>query len=256
MATITEAVILMAGTGSRLRAAGDSLHKPLVPIRGRPLISYTLDSLLAVGIKTLHVVVGWESAALLKGLAPLIPAGIRLHPIENPEWEKQNGVSLLSAAPHLTSPFLLLMGDHLFEERLLAAFVREADPALLNLAIDRKIDSIFDLDDAMKVRTEGERVVAIGKTLTDYNAIDTGIFVCPPGIFVYLERALQNGDCSLADGVRLMAANDKMRALEIGDAWWQDVDDGSMLAEADGEAVRLTAPGLEREQSADRGDRA
>ncbi len=241
MATITEAVILMAGTGSRLRAAGKTVHKPLVPIRGRPLISYTLDALQSLGISTLHVVVGWESARLLAGLTPLIPDSIRLHPIENPEWQKQNGVSLLAAAPQLTRPFLLMMGDHLFERSLLADFVGETKPEVLNLAVDRKIDSIFDLDDAMKVETEGDRIVAIGKMLLEFDAIDTGIFVCPPAIFDYLAKARREGDCSLADGVRAMAEDGKARVIDIGEAWWQDVDDGGMLEEAEEEAKRLTS---------------
>ncbi|MEO6871216.1 MAG: NTP transferase domain-containing protein [Chthoniobacterales bacterium] len=234
---IRDAVILMAGTGSRLRASGGMLPKPLVPIGGRPLISHTLDALLRVGITTLHVVVGWESERLLDGLTPLIPAAIRLHSIPNPEWQKQNGISLLDAAPHLAGPFLLLMGDHLFETRLLEEFVRQVHPGMLNLAIDRKIESIFDLADAMKVRTSDDRIVAIGKTLADYDAIDTGIFVCPPEIFAYLERARVNDDCSLADGVRAMAQDDKARVIDIGDAWWQDVDDGGMWRHAE---ARLT----------------
>ena len=45
MREITDAVILMAGTGSRLRASGEVLPKPLVPIFGRPLISYIFDAL-------------------------------------------------------------------------------------------------------------------------------------------------------------------------------------------------------------------
>ena len=76
----------------------------------------------------------------------------------------------------------------------------------LNLAIDRKLDSIFDLDDAMKVQTRGNQIAAIEKNLRDYDAVDTGLFVCPLEIFDYLERAKQSGDCSLADGVRLMAS--------------------------------------------------
>jgi choline kinase len=238
-AIMTEAVILMAGTGSRLRADGKLLPKPLVQIGGRPLISYTLDALQAVGVATLHVVIGYESDALLNGLAPLVPAEMRLHPIPNADWRKQNGISLLCAAPHVAPPFLLLMGDHLFERRLLVDFVREAEPAIVNLAIDRKISSIFDLDDAMKVQTRGGRVVAIGKTLNDYDAIDTGIFVCPVDIFRYLEKARQNNDCSLADGVRLMAVAGKVRAVDIGDAWWQDVDDREMLGQAEELAMRL-----------------
>lgn len=230
----------MAGTGSRLRAAGRQLPKSLVPIRGRPLISYALDALLQVGITTLHGVVGCESELLLEGLAPLVPERIRFHPIHNPEWQRQNGVSLLCAAPHLTTPFLLLMGDHLFEARLLEAFVREAKPGLLNLAVDRKISSIFDLGDAMKVQTDEDRIVAIGKVLASYDAIDTGIFFCPLEIFRYLAGARQNDDCSLADGVRLMAADNKVCAIDIGDAWWQDVDDRGMLGQAEEAAVRLT----------------
>ncbi len=237
---ITDAVILMAGTGSRLRASGKSLPKPLIPILGRPLISYVLDALLAVEITTLHAIVGSESETLLAGLAPLLPQGMHLEPTHNPEWQKQNGVSLLCAAPQLAAPFLLLMGDHLFEPQLLEDFVRQANPARLNLAIDRKLDSIFDLDDAMKVQTNDDRVVAIGKTLPHYDAIDTGIFVCPLEIFAYLARARQNGDCSLADGVRLMAADGKVRAIDIGAAWWQDVDDGGMLGRAEEAAARLT----------------
>jgi 1L-myo-inositol 1-phosphate cytidylyltransferase len=235
MISITDAVILMAGTGSRLRAVGKSLPKPLVPIGGRPLISYTLDALQQVGIATLHAVVGYESELLLAGLPPLVPAGMRLHPIQNPEWQKQNGISLLCAAPHLSAPFLLVMGDHLFERRLLEDFVRQIDPGLLNLAIDRKISSVFDLDDAMKVQTGGDRVVAIGKMLTRYDAIDTGIFACPPEIFRYLASCRQNGDCSLADGVRLMAAEGKVHAIDIGDAWWQDVDTSAMRKRAEEE---------------------
>lgn len=240
MNSLTDAVILMAGTGSRLRASGKSLPKALVPIRGRPLISYTLDALREVGVTTLHAVVGWESEMLLAGLTPLVPKEMRLRPIHNAQWQKQNGVSLLCAAPHLSTPFLLLMGDHLFEARLLETFVRQANPDLLNLAIDRKISSIFDLDDAMKVQTKGDRIVAIGKTLARYDAIDTGIFVCPPEIFGYLAKARRDGDCSLADGVRAMAADHKARAIDIGDAWWQDVDDGGMLGQAEEAAPRLT----------------
>ena len=37
------------------------------------------------------------------------------------------------------------MGDHLFEGRLLQDLIRQAQPDMLNLAIDRKISAIFDI---------------------------------------------------------------------------------------------------------------
>ena len=85
----------------------------------------------------------------------------------------------------------------------------------------------------MKVQTDGDRVAAIGKNLAIYDAIDTGIFVCPNEIFEYLRRAHRDGDCSLADGVRLMAEERKVRAIDIGEAWWQDVDTFEMRARAE-----------------------
>jgi choline kinase len=109
----------------------------------------------------------------------------------------------------------------------------------VNLAADRKIDSIFDLDDATKVKIEGDQLIAIGKQLDDYNAIDTGMFLCSDEIFTYLEAAQRDGDCSLSDGVRLMAADGKVRAVDIGDAWWQDVDTPEMLARAEQDSARL-----------------
>jgi 1L-myo-inositol 1-phosphate cytidylyltransferase len=231
--SITDAVILMAGSGSRLRVIVNALPKPLIQIAGRPVFSYTIESLKKAGIETVHVVTGSNSDALLAGLKPSVPAGVQLHPIHNSDWQKQNGISVLAVAEHLRSPFLLMMGDHLFDPAIVDLAIHNADPNALNVAVDRKINAIFDLTDAMKVKTKGDRVVAIGKDLQDYDAIDTGVFVCPPEIFKYLERAKRDGDCSLADGVRAMAADGKVRAIDIGDAWWQDIDTPEMLAQAE-----------------------
>jgi 1L-myo-inositol 1-phosphate cytidylyltransferase len=233
---IKDAVILMAGIGSRLREIGKDVPKPLIQIAGRAVFSYTIDALERAGIETVHVITGYHREPLLAGLKPLIPAGMTLRSIHNPEWQKQNGVSVLAAKPHLLSPFLLTMGDHLFGPLIVELAIKNADLKVLNVAVDRKLDAIFDLDDAMKVRTSGDRVVSIGKDLNDYDAIDTGLFVCPTEFFDYLEQAKsrQGGtDCSLADGVRAMAADGKVNAIDIGDAWWQDIDTPEMLAAAE-----------------------
>ena len=236
---IAEAVILMAGSGSRLRGADETFLKPLVPILGRPLISYTIDALAGAGIRKVNAVVGFESERLSAAVARLMPAGIEICVVKNPEWQKENGISLLAAKDYVTAPFLLTMSDHLFDEAIVDLLIESADLGCLNLAIDRKLNSIFDLDDAMKVQTRGDRVAAIGKNLRAYDAIDTGLFVCPLEIFEYLERAKQRGDCSLADGIRLIAADNKVRAIDIGDAWWQDIDTPETLQQAE---KKLSAP--------------
>jgi 1L-myo-inositol 1-phosphate cytidylyltransferase len=236
MNAISEAVVLIAGEGSRLRGADKTFLKPFVPVLGRPLISYTLDMLIGAGIKTVHFVVGYESERMMPQVKQLIPSGVSASFIENSDWHKQNGISLLAAAGHVGAPFVLTMGDHLFDNAMFDRLLDSFDPGFLNIAVDRKLDSIFDLEDAMKIRTSGNRIIGIGKNLEDYNAIDIGLFVCPVEIFGYLERARFESfrdDCSLADGIRLMAGDDKVRAIDIGDAWWQDVDTPEMLQHAE-----------------------
>jgi choline kinase len=233
MISVSEAVILMAGKGSRLRGSDKTFLKPLVPVLGRPLICYTIDALVHAGIKKANFIVGYQSGRTTAAVKQFIPSELASCFIENRDWRKQNGLSVLAAANHMTSPFLLTMSDHLFDESIVDLLLRDAEPEGLNLAIDKKLDSIFDLDDAMKVQTCSQRVVAIGKHLRDYDAIDTGMFVCPVEIFDYLKRAKQNGDCSPADGVRLMAADNQVRGIDIGADWWQDIDTPEMLARAE-----------------------
>ena len=236
MTAIAEAVILMAGEGSRLRGSDKTFLKPFVPVLSRPLISYTLDALVRAEIKTVNFVVGYESKRMAAQVKQLIPSGLSASFIENADWQKQNGISLLAAAEHVGARFLLTMSDHIFDRAIIGRLLDSFDPGFLNIAVDRKLGSIFDLDDAMKVQTRGNRITDIGKHLRHYDAIDTGLFVCPLEIFDYLERAKsghRGSDCSLADGVRLMAGDDRVRAIGIGDAWWQDVDTPQMLQHAE-----------------------
>jgi 1L-myo-inositol 1-phosphate cytidylyltransferase len=239
MARVRDAVILMAGIGSRLGANAGVLAKPFVPIGERPLITYTLEALLEAGVERVHAVMGARHEPITAALLPVIPARLELHTIVNHEWQKQNGVSVLAAAGHVETPFFLTMGDHLFERAILDVLLTRGIRDAVNLAVDRKISSVFDLEDATKVQTDGDRIVAIGKELREYDAIDTGVFLCSAEIFAYLSRAQVEGDCSLSDGMRLLAADGKAYAIDIGDAWWQDVDTPEMLQQAERESARL-----------------
>lgn len=249
MTPVSEAVILMAGSGSRLRGSDEMILKPLLSLQGRPLICYLLDALMHAGIRKIYAVVGYQSDRLIAALTDLAWAGIEFNFIRNPNWEKRNGISVLAAENITTAPFLLAMSDHLWDRSIVERLLDQARPDQLSVAVDRKLDFIFDLDDAMKLRTRGDRIVAIGKDLDRYDAIDTGLFVSPAELFEYLRRARQNDDCSLAEGVRLMAEDGKVRGVDIGEAWWQDVDTPEMLRQAERKLAAFalgSAPGVER----------
>jgi choline kinase len=95
--------------------------------------------------------------------------------------------------------------------------------------VDHKLDGVFDLDDATKVARMGDYIIRIGKDLRIYDAVDTGMFLCTPAIFGALEASMKDGNCSLSDGMQYLASTRKLRAYDIEDAVWQDIDTPEML---------------------------
>jgi choline kinase len=160
--------------------------------------------------------------------------GVSLTLVENAHYHKDNGVSVLKAKDEFRNAFMLLMADHIFEPRTARALLDQTlIPGEVTLAVDPKIDQVFDLDDATKVRRKGDRIVDIGKELTTYDAFDTSMFLCSPSIFDVLESAKTEGNCSLSDGMRMLGRAGRLRAFDIGDAAWQDVDTPEALIYAE-----------------------
>ena len=231
---ITQAVILAAGQGTRLRKDDQELPKPLYPLLGRPLISYVMEAFAEAGVRDFFVVVGFHKEDLIPGLKKAVPENCNLHLVDNPDWALSNGVSLHKVKEEIEGRFFLSMADHLFQPDMIRRLIEGAEEeSCLYLAVDKKLDQVFDMDDATKVRTEDGRIAAIDKQLSDFNAVDTGLFVCPPAIFSTLESVMQDGDCSLSDGVRALGAEGNARVVDIGPALWQDVDTPDMLGNAE-----------------------
>ena len=92
------------------------------------------------------------------------------------------------------------------------------------IGIDRRPVTCEIADEATRVRLDGDQVVAIGKQLTPYDALDTGIFVCAPTVFEAIAASAAEGDTSLTAGIRRLAAAKLVGAVDIGDALWRDID--------------------------------
>src|SRR5438445_12802549 len=105
MTAISEAVILMAGEGSRLRGNEKTFLKPLVPVLGHPLICYTVDALIHAGIKRANFIVGYQRNRMMAAVRQWIPPGIEACFSEHPESQTQHVISRLGVASHLTAPF-------------------------------------------------------------------------------------------------------------------------------------------------------
>jgi len=241
MAHIRQCLILAAGNGTRLRAISTNLPKPLVQFQGRPILEHVIRRAQEAWIEEFVIVLGYRAELIRDWFESRWSGRAHFTWVHNPDYHKSNGVSALKARYALHDNFLLLMADHLFEPETARMMVRQQlAPGDVILGVDPNIDHIFDIDDATKVRRSGDRIVDIGKDIEEYDAIDTGMFLCTPALFDDLDRASKDGNCSLSDGMRLLARGRRLRAMEV-DAPWYDLDTPEALAHADAESVDYAA---------------
>jgi CDP-L-myo-inositol myo-inositolphosphotransferase len=227
-------LIIAAGKGSRLQQRGDS--KPLVPILGVPLIERVIRAAMEAGADQFYVVIGYQGERVrlfLDRLAERLP--IRITPLVNEDWDKDNGLSILKARDVLHEPFLLLMADHLFEPNLVRPLTTlTLGDGEVALVVDRNTRNPFvDMEDVTRVKMEDGKIHDIGKGLADFNGFDTGIFLCSPAIFKALEQSKEkDGDTTLSGAVQVLAAEGHAKAIPT-DGFWIDVDDPAAFQKAE-----------------------
>ena len=208
--------------------------KPLTPLLGLPLLERILFVAKLAGINDFKIVVGYKADIIKQAIGDGRKYGLRIKYIENPEWAKGNGVSVLKAKNHVNGKFLLLMSDHLFDEQVLARLVTaHVKPGHCVLCVDRNLfRDHSNIEDATKVYCENNYVKQIDKSLQNFNAIDTGLFLCTPAIFDALEQSVKNGCYSLSAGNQILAEQGKLVTLDVTGSFWIDVDDESALQKA------------------------
>jgi CDP-L-myo-inositol myo-inositolphosphotransferase len=211
--------------------------KPLLPVLGVPLIERVILTASRAGLSDFTVVTGYQGEKVRKFLDRLaVRRGLLINHLVNDAWQAGNGLSVLRARDEFKEPFVLLMADHLVEERLLVALQSEPlGEGGVRLAVDFDLrNPLVDVTDATKVRVRGDRLERIGKRLEGYHGFDTGCFLSSPSLFAALERAgAERQDTTLSGGLQVLAEGGRVWTLDIGDAFWIDVDDARAVRRAE-----------------------
>ena len=227
-------LIVAAGQGVRLRAKGDL--KPLIPIKGVPLIECVIDRARSGGIDEFFVVSGYRGDELRAALNSLAAReNIRITHVINRDWNRANGHSVLMAKQFLDEPFVLMMCDHLVDPEIIRSLIDEPlVPGTVTLAVDFNLDSpLNDPDDVTRVKSQDGLIQRIGKVIRDFDSFDTGVFLCTPIIFEALEESQSQGDDSISGAMNVLAAWQKARIFDIKDRVWVDVDDPAAYEKAE-----------------------
>ncbi len=227
-------LIIAAGQGTRLRTKCEV--KPLIRLLGVPLIERVIRTAMQSGIDGFYVVTGYQGekvGSFLKQLAKRLNIAITI--IQNEDWEKENGVSVLKAKDAMTEPFLLLMADHLFDPAIIRSLQeQDLNEGEVLLAVDTdKNNPLVDREDVTKVRIKNGHILNIGKTIDDFNGFDTGFFYCTPVIFEALERACKiHNDTTLSAAIRVLVEDKHAKSVQTK-GFWIDVDDKNAFQKAE-----------------------
>jgi choline kinase len=218
-----KAVIIAAGKGSRMLSENP---KTLMPFGDKTILATIIHNIAQAGVRDFGIVVGFQSAVLRAAVESMREfADFSLTFIDNPQWEKGNGISVLASETYVGGkPFLLSMCDHVVSSQAIARVAKSAQTANL-LLVDKRTDSVFDIDDATKVKTREAAITAIGKELTDYNGIDCGIFRLTNRFFVSMHGQLTLGKESISAAITGLIDKSDMEAvfMEAGE-FWSDID--------------------------------
>ena len=111
MNDITQAFVLAAGLGKRLRPLTDELPKPLIPIFQKPLITFALDHLLALGVNRFVINTHRHPESFQNFFATNEYAGVPISLIHEPDLLETGG-GIKNAEAHLgREPFITYSGD-------------------------------------------------------------------------------------------------------------------------------------------------
>ena len=219
-------LILAAGFGSRLRSISPS--KPLTLVAGTAMIEHIMRR-ASLGGATSFVVVTGHAADTLEAAFPAISErlGVPIEAVRTGDWNEPNGHSVLSGAAVIDGDYLLMMADHLFDPQIVAR-VLAAPRRPLTLAVDSLLSGpLLDVDDTTKVDAGPDgAILRIGKTLTSYNRVDTGVFLASPALAVAIREAIAEGkQGSLSDGVQRLADQGNAWTADVTGLRWLDVDE-------------------------------
>ena len=113
-----KAMILAAGRGDRMRPLTDHTPKPLLPVRGKPLIEWHIEALARAGVREIVVNTAWLEAQIVAALGDGTRFGVAIrYSLEDRDHggalETAGGIAkaLPLLADHPDDAFWLVSGD-------------------------------------------------------------------------------------------------------------------------------------------------
>src|SRR5437899_6650838 len=233
MARIDKAVLLAGGRGTRMREMTTDLPKPMLEVRGRPVLHHIVEGLRDAGVRGFLIIVGYRADTVQNFFGD----GSRYKiDIQYATQVMQDGTGrVVDLARNFAgdSPFVLSYGDILVDPANYKRLLDLPNDVEAIISVTRGEDvskggAVF-LNERMELVDLREKSKPGEATSPWYNA---GLYAFRPSIFDFTARLKPSprGEYELTDAIRELAqSGKKVQALELTGEW-ADVRDPETLA--------------------------
>lgn len=232
-----QAIILAAGMGRRLGDLTRGHTKCMVEVNGQTLIDRAIHQLSKLNLTRLVLVVGYKGKELKEYIGNRYDDILKIEYIENPIYDRTNNIYSLALAKDILceDDSLLLESDLIFEDSMLDMLVNHPDP---NLALVAKYETWMD---GTMVRIDSERNIVNFVPKAAFRFEDVSVYYKTVNIYKFSKEFSQKEYVPFLDAyskvmgnneyyeqvlrVITMVHNSTLKALDIEDKKWYEIDD-------------------------------
>jgi UDP-N-acetylglucosamine diphosphorylase / glucose-1-phosphate thymidylyltransferase / UDP-N-acetylgalactosamine diphosphorylase / glucosamine-1-phosphate N-acetyltransferase / galactosamine-1-phosphate N-acetyltransferase len=230
---VDKAVILAAGRGTRMRKLTAELPKPMIEVRGKPVLQHIIEGLHDAGIRDLLLVVGYRADVVRDFFGDGSRYNVAIQYVTQMVQDGTGRVVELARDFVGNRAFILAYGDILVAPANYKRVVDLPDDVEAFLTVTRGEDvtkggAVF-LNDEMNLVDLREKPEPGEPTSPWYNA---GLYTFRPSIFDFTAKLKPSprGEYELTDAIRELAQSGRIvQALELTGEW-ADVRDPEILA--------------------------
>ena len=200
-----KAIILAAGRGERMRPLTDRIPKPLVQVRGKPLIQHHIEALVRAGITELVINHAWLGHLIEQTLGDGARFGAQIRYSPEPQGALETGGGIFNALPLLgADPFIVVNSDVMTDydfatlptsPKHLAHLVLVNNPA-------HHPEGDFSFDNQLVSTGEGQKLTYSGIAVLRpglFEACQPGKFPLAPLLVAAMQRQLVTGELFQGD---------------------------------------------------------
>jgi len=233
MTKVDKAVVLAAGRGTRMRELTDDLPKPMIEVRGKPVLQHIVEGLRDAGVRKFLLIVGYHAETVRNFFGNGQRHNVDIEYVTQTVQDGTGRVVNLARDFVSDSPFILSYGDILISPANYNRVVDLRDDCEAIITVTRGEDvskggAVF-VNEQMELVDLREKSKPGEATSPWYNA---GLYVFRPSIFDFIAKLEPSprGEYELTDAIRDLAYSRKtVKVLELTGEW-ADVRDPEILA--------------------------